>query len=97
MCAGLGKGRRRSARPCAVVWDELVALTPGLNWGHLRASGMQRANVAAASVFSITAAALVHATGDATQWAALGAALYLTVGWAQALRARARAIGRRMR
>ena len=78
--------------PFRAFFRELRAVVPPFTVIHLWHAGAGArgvfGNLAAAAVVMAIATALVHVTGDAAQWSALGLGLYAAISWTQALRLR---------
>ena len=75
--------------PFSVLKSELSAILPILNLLALRRVGasIQR-NLAGGLAIALVAAALIWLTGSVAQWIALGIGVYVTLSWAQSLKAR---------
>jgi len=82
----------RHPHPFREFGKELRAVFPGLTvWNLVTLGGGRTAvtwNALAAVTIAAASAALIHATGDRDQWAALGVGAYAAFSWAQSLRLR---------
>lgn len=75
--------------PFSVLKTELTAMLPVVNFIELRRVGVSiPANLMAAAGIAAVGTLLAYVTGSIAQWVALGVGVYVTVSWAQSLKAR---------